>query len=259
MNLSGKTAVVLGGSGDIGRGIALRLAQLGADIALTGRTPNKLEATVSLIREQTGRIAKAFPHDLRNDGESGAFIEEAVNAFGGIDIVVTCAGDFKRGHITDISQNEWKNGFDLMFIGAVSAVTAAWPHLQKRKGRVVMISGMHGIEPHAESIVSGPICAAILNFAKAASHDAKRQGISINCIIPGWIEGRRLESRLDMLVRDEGIPREKAQQIFAERVGLVRFGTPADVANVVELLVTDKGSYIQGAAIVLDGGQTHTM
>lgn len=87
-------------------------------VSITGRTLVKLEGTASLIREKTGKVLKRFAHDLRQSGESAAFIEETAAAFGGVDIVVTCAGDLKRGHLTDISQDEWKEGSALMIVGA---------------------------------------------------------------------------------------------------------------------------------------------
>jgi len=256
MFLTGKTAAVLGASGDIGRAIALRLAELGADLSLTGRTAEKLSAVAEDIRGKTGRVVKSFQHDLRGSGESTAFVKETIDAFGRLDVLVTCAGDFKRGEVCDISQDDWKSGFELMFVGAATAVAAGWPHLKQQGGHIIMISGLHGLEPHAESIVSGPICAAILNFAKGASHSATRDGISLNCIVPGWIEGRRLSTRLDKV---ENTSREEAQENFRKQLELRRFGRPEDVANVVELLVSDKGSYIQGASIVLDGGMTHAI
>lgn len=259
MFLTGKTAAVLGGSGDIGRGIALRLAELGADISITGRTDAKLRDAADDIHGRTGKGVEYFQHDLRGRGAPAEFISETVEAFGRLDILVTCAGDFKRGEVFDISQEDWSAGFDLMFVGAATAVAAAWPHLKRQGGHIVMISGLHGVEPHADSIVSGPICAAILNFAKGASHSARRDGISMNCIVPGWISGRRLGTRLDKLSQDDSTSRDLAEEAFRKQLGLRRFGQPEDVANVVELLVSDKGSYIHGASIVLDGGLTHVM
>lgn len=254
MDLSGKTAAVVGGSGDIGSGIAMRLARLGADISLAGRTAAKLAAVANRIREETGRTVRSFQHDLRQPGQADAFVQETVSAFGGLDIVVTCAGDFKRGDLTSISHEDWQDGFGLMFFAAASVVRASWPQLKTRKGSIVMVSGLHGLEPHAESIMGGPICAAIINFAKGASQQGKRDGVSVNCIVPGWIYGRRLEMSVDKLAKEQGIDHEEAMERIREKIGLTRFGTPDDIANVVELLVSEKGQYFQGASIVLDGG-----
>jgi 3-oxoacyl-[acyl-carrier protein] reductase len=255
--LDNKCAIVSGGSGDIGRAIALRLAELGANVSIAGRTQAKLDSVADRIRQATGRTVLAGQYDLRQPAAPATLVERTVAAFGRLDIVVTCAGDFKRGDVASVPRSDWEDGFALMFHGAVGVVSAAWPHLKSKGGHVVMISGLHGVEPHGESIIGGAICAALLNFAKAASQTGRQDGVSVNCVVAGYLEGRRLDGLFDKMSREQGVAREQMQQVFTRQLGVRRLGVPQDVANVVELMVSEKGAYLQGSSIVIDGGVTH--
>jgi 3-oxoacyl-[acyl-carrier protein] reductase len=255
--LKNKFALVSGASGDLGSAIAMRLARLGADVAIVGRTKAKLDHLAREIKRETGRSIMIGQYDLREANAPAAVIKETIAKFDGLDIVVTCAGDFKRVDVASATRQDWEDAFSLMFFSAVCTVTAAWPYLKARKGNVVMLSGLRGIEPHGESIISGSICAAILNFAKGIAETGIGDDVSVNCVAPGWIAGRRLDEWLDSYSKERGIPRDQAQAIYAKEFGVRRFGTPTDVANVVELLVTEKGSYFQGTSLLMDGGVSH--
>lgn len=257
--LDNKCAIIAGGSGDIGRAIAMRLAELGANISIAGRTQAKVDAIADRIRSATGRSVLAGSYDLRKPEAPEEFVQRTVDEFGRLDIVITCAGDFNRGDVTSVPRSDWEDGFALMFHGAVGVVSELWPHLKANNGHVVMISGLHGVEPHGELIIGGAICAALLNFAKAASQTGRRDGVSVNCVVAGYLEGRQLEGLLDKMSREQGVARDQIQQAFTKSLGLRRLGVPQDVANVVELLVSEKGSYLQGSSIVLDGGVTHAI
>ncbi len=252
-----RCAIIAGGSGDIGSAIALKLAELGINISLAGRTQSKLDTVAARLRHEAGREALVTSCDLRKAGAAADLVEKTVSKFGRLDIVVTCAGDFKRGTVVSVPRDDWEDGFALMFHGAVGLVSASWPHLKAATGHVVMISGIHGVEPHAESIIGGAICAALLNFAKAASQTGRQDKVSVNSIVAGYLQGRRLNGMVDKLANEQNLAKEEARQVFADKLGLQRFGTPEDVANIVELMISEKGSYLQGSAIVLDGGVTH--
>jgi 3-oxoacyl-[acyl-carrier protein] reductase len=256
--LDDKCAIVAGGSGDIGRAIAFRLAELGANLSIAGRTQAKLDQVSERIRKATGRKVMTSRCDLRQPTEPSALVERTVAELGRLDIAVTCAGDFKRGDVVSIPRSDWEDGFALMFFGATSLVASAWPHLKSpRNGHIVMIGGVHGVEPHADSLIGGAICAALINFAKGVSHSGIRDGVSVNCVVAGYLQGRRVDGLLDRLSHERGIARERMGDVFASQIGVRRLGTPQDVANVVELLVSERGSYFQGAAVVVDGGVTH--
>jgi NAD(P)-dependent dehydrogenase (short-subunit alcohol dehydrogenase family) len=255
--LDNKCAIVSGGSGDIGRTIAMRLAELGANVSIAGRTQAKLDQVSEQITKTTSSKVLVTQCDMRKASEPAALVERTVSEFGRLDIVITCAGDFTRGNVVSIPRADWEDGFDLMFHSAVSLVSEAWPHLKKSNGHIVMIGGVHGIEPHAESLIGGAICAALINFAKGASESGRKDGVSVNCVVAGYLEGRRVNAMLDKISREQGIARDQAPKVFADQLGVRRLGTPQDVANVVELLVSEKGSYFQGSAIVMDGGVTH--
>lgn len=256
MASQGKVALVAGGSGNIGRAVALTLAEQGADVALAGRSRDKLDNVARGIRDQTGKRIISCPCDLTRPQAAASLVSELVGNLGRLDILVTCAGDFKHGDLLAVSSEDWMHGFSAMFFGAVRLITAAWPHLKASRGHVVTVSGIFALEPSPDAVIPGSIAAALLNFTKAIAGQGRRDQVSVNCVLPGPILGHRLEQRLDRLARERGVSREDAQSAYTRELGMPRLGRPEDVAALVGFLVSEQAELIRGASIVIDGGSS---
>jgi 3-oxoacyl-[acyl-carrier protein] reductase len=257
-NLSGKVAIITGGSRGIGRAIALRLAQDGARVVLCARGLDVLNEVVMEITSNGG-AALPVAADLRLPSEPARLADSAVKAYGGIDIVVNNAGATKRGEFLQLSDDDWADGFALKFFGAVRLTRSAWPELKKRGGSVLNISGAGGRTPGPEFTIGGSVNAALLSFTKAMADVGIRDGVQVNAVNPGAIRTGRLQMRLASIVKEQQIDIEAAERRLVQESQVTRIGEPEDVANLVAFVVGSEGRFLQGSLIDLDGGSTKTI
>lgn len=251
---SPRAALVLGASGDIGAATAFELARGGADVALAGRSAETLKRLAKAMQDETGRRVVACPGDLSDPATPSMIVDRTVDQLGRLDILVTSAAQFRQGDVLQLSPEDWTDGFAAMFFGAVAAVKAAWPHLAAARGHIVMVSGVFAIRPSARAALPSAIAAAVQNFAKSTAELGLPQGISVNCVLPGPIDGRRLDEQLSRFAAERGLSRELALQAYAERFGIERIGRPEDVAKLIGFLTDPANGYLRGASVVIDGG-----
>jgi NAD(P)-dependent dehydrogenase (short-subunit alcohol dehydrogenase family) len=256
--LQGKIAIVTGASRGIGRAIALRLAQDGASLVLTARTAEDLMKVAAEIKAGGG-AATFFALDLRNADAPAALVKAAIDAHGGIDIVVNNAGATKRGDFFELTDADFLDGFALKFFGAVRLTRAAWPHLKARHGSVLSIIGIGGRTPGAEFTIGGSVNGACLSFAKALTDIGIRDGVQVNAINPGRIRTDRFRKMVEAQAARDGMSLEAAMQEIIGKASITRVGEPEDVANLAAFLLSPESRFLQGALIDLDGGQTKTV
>lgn len=257
-SLALKTAIVTGASRGIGEAIAYRLARDGAKLVVTGRDEARLVAVVTKI-ESDGGQAVSLAADLREPESAGRIVKLAVETFGGIDLLVNNAGATKRGLFLDLSDEDFFDGFALKYFGAVRLTREAWPHLKARRGSVLNISGIGGRTPGAEFTIGGSVNAALLSLTKALAEQGIADGIQVNAVSPGRVRTDRLTRRLEALAAQERIGPEEAEARMLAQAGLVRFGEPEDIANLVAFIVSDQGRFFQGSLIEMDGGEVKTI
>ncbi len=258
MRFARKTAIVTGASRGIGRAIALRLAQEGAQVALCARDGEALKRAVQEI-EGTKGSAAAIALDLRQPENPGLLAEFAVSRFGGIDIVVNNAGATKRGEFETLTEQDWADGFALKFFGSVRLTRAAWPHLKKSAGSLIFISGIGGRTPGREFSIGGSVNAALLSFTKAMAEAGLRDGVQVNAINPGTIRTGRFETRLATFAAERKIAVSAAEGIYVQEENISRVGEPADIAALVAFVAGVEGRFLHGSLIDMDGGATKTI
>lgn len=251
-------AIVTGASRGIGRAIALRLARDGHRVVLAARTKTVLEGVAAEIAAAGGRAA-VFPADLREADSPAALVEFAARTFGGIDIVVNNAGATRRGDFFELTDADWADGFALKFFGAVRLVRAAWPHLKQRRGAVLNIVGIGGKTPGAEFTIGGSVNAACLSFTKAMADVGIRDGVQVNAINPGFVKTDRLRVRLEADAAKHGDNTDAAAERIVQQTNVVRLGEPEDIAELASFILSERGRWLQGALIDMDGGQTKTI
>lgn len=254
--LAGKVAIVTGGSRGIGRAVALRLAREGAQVVIAARDKAALAAAADEISKAKG-IVETFAADLREADAPGALVRAAVNAFGGIDVVVNNAGATRRGEFLELSDADFTDGFALKFFGAVRLVRAAWPYLKERKGAVLNIIGTGGRTPGAHFTIGGSVNGACLSFTKALADIGIRDGVQVNAINPGYIRTDRLRGWLRAAAAQHAGNEDAAAREMVTRANIVRLGEPEDIANLAAFVLQNR--FLQGALIDLDGGMTKTV
>jgi NAD(P)-dependent dehydrogenase (short-subunit alcohol dehydrogenase family) len=249
LSLEGKTAMVTGAGSGIGRGISLRLAEMGAAIALLDIDEGKASDTAAQIRN-AGVQAIALKCDVTYAADCRAAAEAVVQNWRKIDILCNCAGIAIRKSVVDLTEEEWDHALDVTLKGIYLLSRKVIPHMIANGGGTIVNIGS------GWSLKGGPnaasYCAAkggTVNLTRAMAIDHGKHNIRVNCVCPGDIDTPMLRSECVQLGEDiQEFMREAANRPIA------RVGTPEDVANAVLFLSSPMSSWITGAALVVDGG-----
>jgi 3-oxoacyl-[acyl-carrier protein] reductase len=244
IELTGRSALVTGGSRGIGRAIALRLAMQGADVAFSYKG-NAAAATATAAEiEALGRRALAVQGDVRDPEAAEAVVKAALDAFGRIDILVNNAGVTRDDLIMRMTPDAWREVLETNLFGAfwtTKAVTR--PMLKAKGGRIINITSVSGQAGQMGQANYSSAKAGLIGLTKATARELASRGITVNAVAPGFVLTELTEGLADEL---------KAQII--ERTPLGRFGTTEEIANAVAFLASDEAAYITGQVLAVDGG-----
>ena len=256
--LTGKIAIVTGGSRGIGRAIAQEFAREGALVMIASRDAAMCEQTVGEIRNARGTAA-SIALDLREADAPAKLAAAAIKQFGGIDIVVNNAGATQRGDFLSLTDEQFIDGFALKYYCTVRLTRAAWPQLKARRGAVLNIIGAGGRTPGAHFASGGSVNAACLAFTKAIAELGIADGVQVNAINPGPVRTDRHMSWLEEAAKKDGIRIEDAVARMVKASKITRMGEPEDIAHLATFVVSKKGSLFQGSLIDMEGGSTKTI
>ncbi|MFN0064168.1 MAG: SDR family NAD(P)-dependent oxidoreductase [Myxococcaceae bacterium] len=252
LKLSGKTFLVTGASEGLGAALSRRLAEEGARLALCARRPEALEALKASLRAQ-GTEVFALPADVTDAAQAAHFVEKASSHFGALDGVVNNAGAASAGAFESLDDATWQADWNLKVIGAARILRLALPALRRSAGAsVVNVLAIGAKAPNAKSLPSTASRAAGMAMNKALSKEWGPLSIRVNAVLVGLIESAQWERRSAA----EGIA---PSQLYAKMakdasIPMGRFGRADEFADVVAFLLSERSSYLTGAAIPLDGG-----
>jgi len=254
LGLDGKVALVTGSSRGIGRGVALALADAGCDVMLTGRDQAALDEVAKAIRGK-GRKAAVTVLDLRAGDAPATLVDAVKREYGHLDILVNNAGTTKRGDFFALTDDDWADGYALKFFAHVRLARAAWPLLKARHGSLVAIGGTSGRKPEKSFTIGSSVNAAVAAFTKCLADLGKQDGVQVNCIHPSLVETERQWRRIRAEVERTGDSEDAVRERFCRELGITRYGTVEDVADLVTFLVSARATWIHGATLDLDGGE----
>ena len=237
--LEGKVALVTGAGRGIGKAIALRFAQEGANVAFTDLAINEaVEETVKEI-EALGVKAKAYASNAANFDETHEVVKQIVEDFGRIDVLVNNAGITKDGLMMRMSEAQWDAVINVNLKSAFNFIHAVTPVMAKQRGgSIINMSSVVGVSGNAGQCNYSASKAGMIGLAKSIAKEMGPRGIRANCIAPGFII-TEMTNQLSQEIKDQ----------WAQQIPMRRGGTPEDVANVALFLASDLASYVSGQVI----------
>jgi 3-oxoacyl-[acyl-carrier protein] reductase len=244
IDLSGKTALVTGGSRGIGRAIVTRLATQGADVAFTYKGNAAAAAETVAAVEALGRRALSIQADCSQSDAAEPVVKQVLEAFGKVDILVNNAGVTRDDLIMRMTEEAWREVLETNLFGAfwmIKAVTR--PMLRARGGRIVNITSVSGQAGQMGQANYSSAKAGLIGLTKASARELASRSITVNAVAPGFV--------LTELTQD--LPDALKDEITA-RTPLGRFGETGEVADAVAFLASDEAAYITGQVLAVDGG-----
>jgi len=245
LELNDKVAVVIGGTSGIGRAIAHGLAEAGADVVPTSRREEQVEAAAKEI-EQRGRRSLRITSDVADRDSLQRVLDEAIKAFGKVDILVNSAGRTKRASTLDFAEADWNDILETNLTGTLRACQVFGRHMLEREyGRIINIASLSTFVALYEVAAYAASKAAVASLTKSLAVEWGARGVCTNAIAPGVFRTALNEKLLDETERG----RE-----FLLRTPMKRFGNVEELAGAAVFLASDAARFVNGEVLVVDGG-----
>lgn len=253
MRLAGKVALISGGGTGIGAATARRFAAEGARVVVTGRRPEPIAA----VADETG--GRAVAGDTRDPAHAAEAVAVAVDAFGGLDLVVASAGidlgGADGGSAGDVDDDRWQRTLDVNLTGPLVLVRAALPALVDRgAGSIVLVSSVNGLASARNSAAYDTAKAGLIGLTRSLAVDYGPQGIRANAVCPGWVVTPMGDEDMDGLASAAGITRDEAYARATANIPLRRPATADEIAACCLFLASDDAAIVTGTTLVADGG-----
>lgn len=264
LGLTNRTAFVAGASKGLGRAAALELAQEGAQVALCSRNEDRITAAADAIRDEAGvPDDQVLPLvcDVTDDADVQAAINETVDTFGALHVLVTNAGGPPSGAATDVDVDDYREAVELNLMSTIALCDAALPHLRTAAeaddhARIIMVTSVSSKQPIPTLALSNTARAGVQGYAKSLADDLGPSGITVNTVLPGYTRTARLEDLADSIQADTGQSYDEIEADWAEQNALPRIGEPEEFAAAVAFLASKRAAYVTGVAFPVDGGRS---
>ncbi|MBW2452625.1 MAG: 3-oxoacyl-[acyl-carrier-protein] reductase [Deltaproteobacteria bacterium] len=238
-----KVAIITGASRGIGRAVACALAKQGSRVVVSARDAERLTSLVSEIEDMGGQ-AHAVVGDVSKSADADRLIDEAMGAFGAVDILINNAGVTRDGLTVRMKDEDWNVVLDTNLKGAFYCIRAALKPMSKSKsGRIINISSVVGEMGNAGQANYCASKAGLLGLTKSVAREMARRNITVNAITPGFIVTEMTDEMSD-----------KAKQVMLSQIPLGKLGTVDDVAHSILFLASDEAGYITGQVLGVNGG-----
>ncbi len=253
--LKNKVALVTAASRGLGKAVALELAREGAHVAICSRNAESIDSAAADIRKQTGAEVLALAADMNDAAQIARVVEETVKRWGGVDMLFANAGGPPPGPFMQFTDEQWQSAVQLNLMSVVRLCRAVLPGMQgKHWGRIVIDTSFTVKQPLENLILSNAIRAGVVGMAKTLAAEVAKDGVTVNCICPGWIQTERVDQLLDSRAKTKGTTRDAEAQGIAATIPAGRIGRVEEFAAAAAFLMSDRASYITGISLGVDGG-----
>mmetsp|Transcript_13176 Transcript_13176/g.19682 ORF Transcript_13176/g.19682 Transcript_13176/m.19682 type:complete len:288 (-) Transcript_13176:215-1078(-) len=284
--LAGRVAIVTGGASGIGRAISVRLSQLGARVAVADLNETKGNALVEELKGDSGRTAMFVRTDTSKDESVESMVSAVGEEFGRIDILVNNAAAFVFGHLIEegqgsgtgtdrnVSIEDWEKVLETNVVGYARCISNVVPWLRRNppsdvkyendhgfgkteidagsRGSIVNVASVSGMIAQPEFVPYNASKAAIINMTKCTALDLAHYKIRVNSVSPGTVDTQAAYNHMQLI----GLGIEEGKRVFSDGPLLKRQAAPQEIAHGVAFLASDQSSFMTGANLVIDGGQT---
>lgn len=255
LGLAGRVALVTAASKGLGKGIALKLAEEGAEVVICSRSEEALGATAAEISTRTGRDPLAVAADVRDPAAIKRLVEAALGRYGRIDVLVNNAGGPPPGTFFDLDDEQWQGAVDLLLLSTVRLTRAVVPQMRERRwGRVINSTSVSTKQPIPGLLLSNAVRTAVIGLAKTLSQELARDGITVNNLLPGSIYTDRVEQINQATAARTGRSVEEVRRAAEGDIPLGRYGRVEEYAAAAAFLASEGASYITGVSLLVDGG-----
>lgn len=260
LGLTGRTALVTGASKGIGRAVAMKLAEEGANVVLSARNEAPLREVAALI-EARGEVAIVAPCDVTDPEAADKVLEMASAHFPSVDVLVNNAGLALPAKLLATSESDWSAGLDLNLLSAVRFTRACLPAMiANHWGRIVNVSSTTAKLADPYYPIYGAAKAALINFTKTVSVQFAQAGVRCNCVLPGITRTEQVEANIASAVRATGVTAEEimARTLRKAPIPVGRIGEPYEIADAIAFLASASAEWINGVTLPVDGGTIPT-
>lgn len=260
LGIDGDTALVTASSSGLGKAAAATLVREGANVVINGRDRQRLASTVEELSEDAGAAVVGISGDLTNADHVDRLIERAVDEFGGLDHLVTNSGGPPPKLFVETTDEDWYEAYDLLVMSVVRLVRGSVDQLRANGGgTIVTVASRTVKEPVDRLVLSNAVRSAVPALAKTLSRELAPD-IRVNAVLPGTHETARTRRVIERGI-EEGRHADYQDGLvdWADTVPLGRIGDPTEFGDVVAYLCSARSSYVNGAALAVDGGETRSI
>jgi 3-oxoacyl-[acyl-carrier protein] reductase len=255
LQLKGKRALITGASRGLGYAVARALANEGVNLAINSRDPEGINSAAQELAGDTQMPVTALPGDVSTPAVPATLIENAVEALGGLDILVTNSGGPPSGKFETFDDETWQQAVNLNLLSHVRLIRAALPHLRKSDAASVLTITSYSVkQPIPNLVLSNSVRAATVGLTKTLALELGSDGIRFNSILPAWTETERVHELMDYRARANATTIEEEFSRQAQDSPLGRMGKPEEFAKAAVFLLSPAASYITGVMLTVDGG-----
>lgn len=255
LELKNRVALVAASSKGLGKAVAWALAKEGAKLVICSRNKEVLEKTADDIFLSTGVSVFPLSVDLSQADQIGWLMEETMDLFGRVDILVTNAGGPPPGSFMDLTEEDWMRAIQLTLMSAVRLIRACVPSMTENSGgRIINLASVSAKQPIDDLFLSNVLRPAVIGLTKSLSNELAPHNILVNAVCPGYM----MTGRVKQLLEDKAKKTKKDYgEVFASltsEIPLAKTGDPQNLADLVTFLASERSDYITGSTITIDGG-----